>query len=425
MTSYDAWDFARKRMLILEGLGLSDEYLRRDIKEISGGESIKIALAGILLTSPNFILLDEPTNNLDPKSVKFLEDWIKETQTSLFLISHDREFLDKTVDEIIEIEEATQKMKLFGGNYSFYQDKKEEMFHAQVRQYEEQTRKRKQLEHESTRLKQEASRFEGISTDSFYRAKGGGLAKRAKVQLDRIQRDLSSIPVPVLPKKSNFSVKEPEISNGILISAKNIALGYEDTNPLMSDINFSIHAGERLGIVGPNGIGKTTFLKTIIEEREPRSGKIESKDKLKIGYLSQTQILSDKKQNVLEYVRSKIGVTIDEASKLTSQTLFENISHKKVGDFSFGEFRRIELMILFASNPDLIVLDEPTNHLDLPTLEMLEQVLEKYSGAIISISHDLRFLKNIRLNKLLVFSDNGIKEEQVTGSLIENIFTTL
>lgn len=210
MTDLNAWDFPERRSLILEGLGLSDEYLERDMREVSGGELTKVALAGILLSSPNLILLDEPTNNLDPKSLVFLENWIKTDTSSLLLVSHDREFLDRVIDEILEIDEATHRVLLFGGNYSFYFQKKKEIFDAQVRHFEEQQRRRRQLEEDVDRLRREARRFESISTNSFYRAKGARLARRAKVQLKRIERELTQIPEPKPPKKPTITVFETE-----------------------------------------------------------------------------------------------------------------------------------------------------------------------------------------------------------------------
>lgn len=408
MTKYDAWDFPRKREMILQGLGLTPDYLDRDMTEISGGEATKVSLAGILVSSPNLILLDEPTNNLDPQSVIFLENWVKETNTSLLLVSHDREFLDETVTQILEIDEATKRLIKFGGNYTFYRQKKQEMFEAQVRLYDEQTRRRKQLEESAKALKQEAQRFEGISNDSFYRSKGGALAKRAKSQLDRIERELSDIPEPVLPKKPSFEVKEPQIKSGVLLNARDLSFEYPGNNQeIFSNINLTIRGGERLGIVGANGAGKSTLLKVITGNLPPSSGVVDFASGLKIGYLAQTSERPKSDQNIIDYIRRKAIVSVEDAYKALSRMLLDDSAHKSVGDFSFGELRRIELVALFASNPDLVVLDEPTNHLDIYTIETLEDALARYLGAVITVTHDERFLKDLNVGHVLVIDPNG------------------
>ncbi len=417
MAKYDAWDFARKREIILEGLGLTADYLDRDMTEISGGEATKVSLAGILVSSPNLILLDEPTNNLDPQSVKFLEDWVKQTNTSLLLVSHDREFLDETVTQILEIDEATKKLIKFGGNYTFYRQKKQEMFEAQMRLYDEQMKKRKQLEDSVKQLKQEAQRFEGISNDSFYRAKGGALAKRAKSQLVRIERELSDIPEPVLPKKPSFEVKVPQIKSGVLLSAKDVSFGYPNSAPaIFTDIDLTIHGGERLGIVGANGAGKSTLLKLITGTLSPKEGKVDFVTGLKIGYLSQTAEKLKMDQNIIDYIRRKAVVSVEDAYKALSRMLLDDSAHKTVGDFSFGELRRIELVALFVSNPDLLVLDEPTNHLDIYTIETLEDALKRYSGAVITVTHDEMFLKDLGVNYIVIVGKGGQVQRQKVNS---------
>lgn len=408
MSQLDAWDFPRKREMILQGLGLTADYLDRDMTEVSGGEATKVSLAGILVSSPNLILLDEPTNNLDPESVKFFEEWVKTTQTSLLLVSHDREFLDETVTEILEIDEATKHLIRFGGNYTFYRQKKQEMFDAQLRLYDEQLKKRKQLEDSAKQLKQEAQRFEGMSNDSFYRAKGGGLAKRAKSQLERIERELNDIPEPVLPKRPSFEVKEPLASDGTVMVIEDLSYRYPNNSiDTFSGVNFSIRTGERIGVVGANGAGKSTLLRVLTGSLHPISGKVEQFKGLRVGYLPQTTDRIKSDQNIIDYIRRKASVSVEDAYKALSRMLLDDSAHKTVGDFSFGEFRRIELVALFASNPDVLILDEPTNHLDIYTIETLEDALARYRGAVITVTHDERFLKDLNVTKVIVVGQEG------------------
>lgn len=406
MNDLDIWDFPRRRMMILEGLGLSGEYLCRDMFQVSGGEATKVALAGILLSSPNLILLDEPTNNLDPHSFFFLEQWVRSSTSSLFVISHDREFLDHTIEEIIEIDEFTKHTNLFGGNYSFYAQKKQEMFEAQIRHYEEQQRKRKQLEEEAARLKSEARKFENISKDAFYRAKGASLAKRASVQLDRIERELMKIPEPIPPQKPQLTVFESEPVGEVILDAKGIAFAY-NSQTILKEVSFVIRDGERVGIIGPNGSGKTTLLRILLNELEPKTGVVWKHKNVKIGYLPQTIILKNPKEDVIAFTQNSVALPYDEARTLLGKVLFTDPALLRVGNFSVGELKRISLVGLFAIHPNLLLLDEPTNHLDVYTIEMLEEALDQYRGGIVVVSHDRRFLEKIGLNRLMAVRGDG------------------
>lgn len=428
MNLFNAWDFPDRRRLVLEGFGLSDHYLTRDIKEVSGGEATKVALAGILLASPNLILLDEPTNNLDVRSLLFLEKWTEEFPFSLLLVSHDRDFLDKVVDEILEIDEATKKIILFGGNYSFYAKKKKELFEAQLRHYEEQQRKRKQLEEEADRLRKEAKRFESRSTDSFYRSKGAAIAKRGRVQLQRVGRELTKIPEPQPPKKPQITVFEVENgSGGTLLQIKNLEFSYIGKDRVLSDISFSIKSGERVGIIGPNGVGKSTFLKLLTGDLQPEHGFVTQNQEARVGYLPQTLHVNDFKQSPVDFLRERVPMREEEARTILGKVLFADPSLMRIGDFSFGELRRVELVALFASKPNLIILDEPTNHLDIYTIEMFEEALKSFKGAILAVSHDQRFLENLSVSRLLIFKNGKVEEKRPEGAekigkVFESIF---
>jgi len=422
MEALDIWDYERKRRMILEGLSLSESFLERRVEEISGGEANRVALAGVLISSPNLVLLDEPTNNLDLKALKFLEEWISKGKFSLLLVSHDRRFIDRTIQEILEIDEKSLRISLFGGNYSFYASKKREMFEAQLRAYAEQKRRREELQRAAAALKQKAQQFESTSRNAFYRAKGASIAKQGRVQLQRIKKELSSIPEPKLPRKPTFVVKERKVE-GLLVGISGIYFRYPQQEELFSGFSFSLYGGERVGIVGPNGVGKTTFLRLILGELKPQSGQIRRGEK--IGYLPQRPAEINPQEDVLDYFRKVVALSEDEAKEILGKVLFTDVSRKKMGDFSSGEVRRIQLAALFASNPDLIILDEPTNHLDIYTIEIFEDALRRFNGGVLTVSHDEWFLRNIGVQRLLIFKRRGeILEQKITSGeiFLENLF---
>jgi len=410
MNVLDAWDYPRRKEMIVKGLGFSSDYLARGIDEISGGEANKVALAGVLVSSPNLVLLDEPTNNLDFMALKFLEEWVREGDFSLLLVSHDRRFLDRTVQEILEIDEENLNVSHFGGNYSFYSERKKEMFEAQQRAYEEQKRRREKLEEASRQLKMKALQFESISSNAFYRAKGASLAKQARVQLARIEKELSAIPEPKPPRRPFFLVKENS-SQGTLLSVSNLCFSYSPDNSLIENFSFSLRGGERMGIVGPNGVGKTTLLRLILGEIKPQQGEVRLVKN--VSYLPQKPLSVNRKQPVLDFFRDSVAVSEEEAREILGRVLFTDVSYRKIGDFSSGEIRRIQLASLFASSPELIILDEPTNHLDILTIEMLEDALRRFKGGVLVVSHDEWFFRNIEVEKLLVFDGKKIIQQRV------------
>lgn len=400
MNFLDAWDYPQKRKLLLEGLGLTGEYLKRKVLEISGGEAARVALAGVLISFPNLVLLDEPTNNLDFPALKFLEEWIKKGKFSLLVVSHDRRFLDRVIDEVLEIDEWEKTVNSFGGNYSFYAEQKRIMFEAQQRAYEEEKRRREQLEEAAKELKRKAQRFEGLSRNAFYRAKGASLAKQAKVQLKRIERELMSIPEPQPPKKPAFVVLEKE-PPGNLINVNNLYFFYSGGEEIFHGFSFKLKGNERVAIIGENGAGKTTFLRLLLGEIKPQKGQIYIT--AKVAYLPQNPGEVDASFRVLDFFRSLVKTTEEEAQKILGRVLFRDVSKERIGNFSIGEIRRIQIAALFASAPELIILDEPTNHLDIFTIEMLEEALGKFKGGLLVVSHDEWFLRNINPERTVVF----------------------
>lgn len=416
MDSLNCWDYRERKIITIEGFGLSEYFLNRRVREISGGEATKVALAGVLISAPNIILLDEPTNNLDIHSLLFLEEWLKrQKSTGFVIVSHDRRFLDNTVNRALEIDEESTKILSYGGNYSFYYQEKQKMFEARLREYEVALKKRKQLEKEAQRLKSNSGTFETTSPEAFFRRKGAKLQRKAKVLTTRAEKILSETPEPQPPKIPFIEVGGVEQGGARILSADNLSFRYPNTdNNLFCCFSFSLHQGERVAIIGPNGSGKSTFLKIIAGELHPIGSPLDFNPEMKIGYLPQSLILKDPKQNLLDFCCHFISGFKDDINSMLGKVLFENSSHIQVGNLSLGELKRVLFSIIFAQSPDLLLLDEPINHLDLYTAGMLDKALEKYKGAVIAVSHDRYFLEKFGAKRLFIIKDGVITEREIT-----------
>jgi len=398
MTELNLWNFDYRREKILKRLKLNNEILNRHIQTISGGESTKIALAGVLLSDANFWILDEPTNNLDMNSINLLLEELRSFSGSVLIITHNRRILN-SLEKIIEIDEETKTIRIWGGNYTFYKNKKQKEFEARLRKYEEQERKKKQLEEELKRLKQEAYRFESVSRDAFQRARGAKLAKRAKAMKERIMRELQKLTEPEPPERPAFPIKtiETETRKKILLKINNLSYKFKD-KVLFENLNFTVEKGDRILISGEVGVGKTTLLKLIIGAIKSSYGNIEVGKGIKIGYLPQTPSILNPCQKTKNYLKE---YDLDENSVMyiLSKLKILDVSNLAVKDLSIGEIRKIQIAAILYKNPDVLILDEPTNHLDVYTVEELVQALKEYKGTMIFVSHDKSFTNDLAPNK--------------------------
>ncbi len=423
MNEFDAWSYQAKRTSVLQGFGIVDDYLKRQIGEISGGEASRLALAALILSPANLYLLDEPTNNLDIKGLLFLNKFLQESSHSILLVSHDRSFLE-SVGQILEIDEETHYLRNYGGNYSFYHQRKEEEFKGRLRQYREQQQKRKQLEESIKELDSQAQRFENFSRDAFKRSQGAKIAKRAKVQKARLKDELSRLPEPQLPAKPSFIRPEIVPDKGLIVSVSDTDLGYSEEKPILKDFSLKLYAGDRVGVIGPNGVGKSTLLRALNNQGGLLKGNIEIKGNIKTNYLPQSADLSRPEEKILPFMEKNFSINETIAKRVLGQLLLSQLAHLKIGDFSVGEIRKIAIGCILASNPNFLILDEPTNHLDLYTIEMLEETLESYAGGILVVSHDERFLENIKIKKLIIFKElNNVEINEISSfQEIKSIF---
>jgi macrolide transport system ATP-binding/permease protein len=394
MTRLEAWDYPARRLRVLVGLGLAAALGSRQVGSLSGGEATRLALAGVLLSPANLVLLDEPSNNLDLESLSFLAGWIRGSAASLLLVSHDRDLLDATIQEILEIDESSGRLLSFGGGYSFYAERKREAFEAQQKSFEEQQQKRSRLEASAQGLARRAERFQQASQNDFYRAKAGRVSRAASAQRSRVRRQLDTVQEPRPAAQPRFDVQPPAITSGSVIRIQGLGFGYPGA-PLFEELDLSLRAGRRLAVVGPNGSGKSTLLRILAGLLAPGAGLIERAAGLRIGYLPQVSI-PDAAQSALNFVLERVDAPADEVRATLGKVLFIDPARLRSTDLSVGQLRRLECSAVFAARPDLLLLDEPTNHIDLTTIDMLERALDGYGGAVVACSHDRRFLQRLR-----------------------------
>ncbi|HXM56085.1 MAG TPA: ABC-F family ATP-binding cassette domain-containing protein [Candidatus Dormibacteraeota bacterium] len=395
-----AWDHPQRVAEVTAGLDLAPDLLDRPLAELSGGQATRLALAGVLLSPANLLLLDEPSNNLDLASLRFLTGWISGSEAALLLVSHDRALIDATAHEVLEIEEHTGRLRRYGGGYTFYAERKREEREAQAKRYAEQEERRRQLEASARGVAARAGRFQASSQNDFYRSKGARVARLATSQRTRIERELSRIQEPEPPAQPRLTVPAAERREGLLLRAAGLGFGYGpgsgDGPPVLQDIDLQVRHGDRLAIAGPNGSGKTTLLRLLVGELRPTAGTVERRPGLRPGYLPQVPTVEGPGMTLLDFALRRFDGPAEQLRPILGKVLFADPARVRAGDVSLGELRRIECAAVFAAAPDLVVLDEPTNHLDLLSIEMLETALDEYGGALVLVSHDERFMAHVR-----------------------------
>jgi ATPase subunit of ABC transporter with duplicated ATPase domains len=406
LTRLDGWDYPARRQQVLEGLRLPSSLLGRQVASLSGGEATRVALAGVLLAPADLLLLDEPSNNLDLESLDFLAAWIRQATASLLLVSHDRDLLDATIEEILEIEEASGRLNGFGGNYSFYEERKRADFAARLRAFGEQQQRRRQLEASAERLARRAQRFEQASQNDFYRGKAARVARSAAAQRGRVRRQLGDLEEPQPPAQPRFAVEPPAITSGTLVRVEGAAFSHGRA-PVLRDLDLTLRAGRRLAVTGPNGSGKSTLLKLLAGELAPSAGSVERAPGLRIAHLPQVSA-ARRGDSALDFALAVAAVPGEQLRAILGKVLFTDPARLRASDLSVGQLRRAACAALFASRPDLLLLDEPTNHLDLPTIDMLEEALDEFSGGVVACSHDRRFLRRLAAEASLALSPSPV-----------------
>lgn len=367
---------------VITGLGISDAMLETAFQQLSGGEKTKIGLARLLCEKSDVLLLDEPTNHLDVESMEWLEGFLRDYPGTILIISHDRYFLDRVVTGIFEVDGG--ELDVYRGNYSAFLKEKEERLLRQFAEYEEQQKKIKKMQETIKRLIEWGNRT-NPSNEAFHRR-----AKSMEKALARIER----IERPKLEAdRMGLEFKETHRSGQDVLVAEGISKAY-DGKVLFRDANLLLRYGERKALLGPNGCGKSTFIKMLLGEVAPDAGAVRLGSNVRVGYLSQQALEGDPNRRVIDVFRETVTMTEGEARQKLARFLFygEQV-FKKVGSLSGGERMRLRLAQLMHQEINLLILDEPTNHLDIVARETLEEAVAEFRGSLLIVSHDRYFLQ--------------------------------
>ncbi len=388
MDEMGAWDYESKIKQILSQLKITE--FDKKISMLSGGQLKRVALASALINEPELLILDEPTNHLDLDVTMWLEGYLTASRISLLMVTHDRYFLDRVCNRILEIDE--RKIFSYRGNYSYYLEKREERKAATAQQMaSDENLYRKELEWMRRQPQARATKAKS-RIESFYDLE------------DRLRKEREQGRVK-LDVKSTYIGKK-------IFEVEGLYKAYGE-RVILKDFTYTFSRYEKMGIVGENGVGKSTFLKMLMGEVAPDSGKIDIGQTVRFGYYSQSGILFDDNTKVIDVV-SEIAESIDlgdgrrlSASQFLQYFLFEpKTQHNFVGRLSGGERRRLYLCTVLMQNPNFLILDEPTNDLDIMTLQVLEEYLQSFSGCVIVVSHDRYFMDKVA-DHLLVFEGEG------------------
>jgi ATP-binding cassette subfamily F protein 3 len=396
--------------VVLSGLGLDALDKDTPIDILSGGQKTRLSLARLFLEKPQLLLLDEPTNHLDIDALEWLESFISGYDGAVLIVSHDRTFLDRTVNKILELEPVEHTITAYPGNYTAYVEAKEREYAQLWAKYKDQQERIAQYKKAITGFETYARNIEHGTINFAIRKIAKGIARKAVVQKRRLERyieseELVDKPKPTWKMKLDF-VDTPQSSQDALI-IEQISMGFGRVM-LFEDVDLTLRAGERVVLTGPNGSGKTTLLRIIMGEIEPLQGQVRLGPSVKVGYYSQEQEGLDDEADAFTEIRRVAPMDDTEARNFLHYFLFSGDDvFVPIGSLSYGERARLALAKLVASGCNLLILDEPINHLDIPSRERFEQGLSQFAGAVLAVVHDRYFIDRFA-TRIWAIHDRGI-----------------
>lgn len=383
----DGYQYESKIKTVLHGLNFSEADFDRPINDFSGGQKTRLSLAQMLLSEPDLLLLDEPTNHLDMETTQWLESYLNYFKGAIVIISHDRYFLDKIVTQIYDV--ALGDVQHYVGNYAQFINQRDKYYEKRMQEYENQ--------------QAEIKRLETFVDKNIARASTTGMAKSRRKMLEKIER----INKPMIDAKSaNIQFEFDRNTGNDVFHIKNLEIGYE--SPITKGITFEVTKGDHIAIIGPNGIGKSTLIKTIANIQNALNGTITTGANLKIGYYDQKQAEFKSNKTILDYLWDQYPTMNEKDIRaVLGRFLFVQEDVKKIiNDLSGGEKARLQLALLMLERNNVLILDEPTNHLDIDSKEMLEQALANFKGTILFVSHDRYFINELA-NKVYDLDSEG------------------
>ncbi|PTJ32411.1 ABC transporter ATP-binding protein [Staphylococcus simulans] len=383
----EGYQFESKIKTVLHGLDFNEEDFNRSVNDFSGGQKTRLSLAQMLLSEPDLLLLDEPTNHLDMETTQWLEDYLNYFKGAIVIISHDRFFLDKTVNQIYDV--ALGAVQHYVGNYSKFITQRDQYYQKRMQEYE--------------RQQAEIKRLETFVEKNITRASTSGMAKSRRKVLEKIER----IDKPMLDARSaNIQFDFNRNTGNDVYHIRNLEIGYSE--PVIAPITMEITKGNHLAVIGPNGIGKSTFIKTVADRIPKLGGEIIHGANLRVGYYDQKQAEFKSNKTILDYVWDQYPTMPEkDVRAVLGRFLFVQDDVKKIiNDLSGGEKARLQLALLMLERNNVLILDEPTNHLDIDSKEMLEQALQDFEGTLIFVSHDRYFINQLA-NKVFDMQPDG------------------